>query len=327
MNSDEAKISVLMPACNAEKYIGEAIASVLDQTMPDFEFIIINDGSTDRTGEIIRSFPDDRIIYIEQENRGLAAALNAGLQIARADYIARFDADDICYSKRLEEQFRFLTSNPQYFIVGSAADYVDEKGEFVFTWIPPAISNEDIRRLAKRACPFIHSSVLYKKDIIIQSGGYNDHAFTFEDHFLWRNALCKGKAFNIVRPLLKVRLNSCSVTIDEGWRTMGFHKIKRKALKEKSITSIEGTRLIEIIKKQDNRKIKEGAYYSLLSKKFLWNNYQPEKARENLKRVLSLNKFHFQSYIFFILSFFPKKMIKKMYTLLKNKPSASVSQH
>ena len=97
MSLNNPTITVLMPAYNAGNYIGEAIASVLAQTFTDFELLIINDGSTDQTTAIIRQFNDPRIVIINQENTGVAAALNTGLQHARAGYIARFDADDVCY--------------------------------------------------------------------------------------------------------------------------------------------------------------------------------------------------------------------------------------
>src|SRR5580692_1553381 len=117
MNTDSPKVTVLMPAYNAGKYIGEAITSVLEQSFTDFELLIINDGSTDNTEKIIRSFKDSRIVLINQDNKGIAAALNAGLNMARANYIARFDADDICYPDRLKIQYDFITTYPQYSVI------------------------------------------------------------------------------------------------------------------------------------------------------------------------------------------------------------------
>src|SRR5471030_2083098 len=103
--SSNPTITVLMPAYNAEKYIGAAIASVLAQTYTDFELVIVNDGSTDGTQAVINTFDDERIITINQPNSGVAVALNTGLKYARGTYIARFDADDVCYPHRLEKQF------------------------------------------------------------------------------------------------------------------------------------------------------------------------------------------------------------------------------
>src|SRR4051812_11342889 len=166
------KISVLMTAWNAERFIGEAIESVLNQTFTDFEFLIINDGSSDRTGEIIRSYRDERIRLVEQDNKGIAASLNLGLHLAKADLVARFDADDVCYPERLQQQYQFISNNTEYSVIGSAADYVDEAGEFVFRYCPPARTNEDIRRIKSSICPFIHSTVLYRKDFILKHEGY-----------------------------------------------------------------------------------------------------------------------------------------------------------
>ena len=134
MKNDAAKISVLMPAWNAENYIAEAIESILAQSFYEFEFIIINDGSTDNTKQIIDSFSDERIISINKAHNGIAEALNIGLSIAKAPYIARFDADDICLANRLELQFAFLNAHPEYIVCGSDAEYISENGEHLFNF-------------------------------------------------------------------------------------------------------------------------------------------------------------------------------------------------
>src|ERR1700712_3200957 len=105
MNINNPLVTVLMPAYNAEKYIAEAISSVLKQSFTDFELLIVNDGSTDGTEKIINSFNDSRIILISQPNKGVSAALNFGLTHSRALYVARFDADDICHPDRLKIQY------------------------------------------------------------------------------------------------------------------------------------------------------------------------------------------------------------------------------
>src|SRR5688572_12374901 len=125
-------ISVLMPAYNAEKYIGTAIESILSQSFTDFEFIIINDGSTDRTKEIILSFKDPRIKLKNQSNSGIAKSLNAGLTIASADLVARFDADDIALPHRLEVQYKAFQEDELLLVAGSSVIYMDEEGNEVF---------------------------------------------------------------------------------------------------------------------------------------------------------------------------------------------------
>lgn len=309
MSINNPKLTVLMPAYNAGKYIHEAISSVLDQSFTDFELLIINDGSTDDTEKIICSFNDRRIVLLSQENKGVAAALNLGLSNARSQYIARFDADDICYPNRLKIQYDFITAYPQYSIVGSAADYIDAGGAFIFTHHPDGHLNEEIQQLKYSTCPFIHSSVLYKKSVVMNNGGYNEHAHTYEDHFLWVNVLKQEMGCNLSQPLIKVRLNPESVTIDEKWHTRKFRSIKNSTLKKRAITAVEGIQLYRISEKQNSAKIKEGAYYALCGKKFLLNNHQPEKARMHVGRAINLYPYRLDNYLLYAVSYFPEKII------------------
>ncbi len=313
MKSTDPKITVLMPAYNAEKYIGEAISSVLDQTFTDFELLIINDGSTDGTQQVINSFTDTRIRLINQTNQGVAAALNIGLLNAKADIIARFDADDICLSGRLNLQYGFLKNNPDHIIVGSNVDYIDMNGEFVFTGRMSAYRDEDIRRLIFKNCPLIHSSVMFRKEPVLKAGSYNIHAHAFEDHLLWLKLLGYGKACNLPEILVKVRLAPESISIDEKWRTKRFHEIKSGAFRSGNITEAGGKELLDILKQQNNPKIKEGSYYSMLGKKYLWDNHQPQKARFNLSKAIRIHPARLDSYSIMALSFFPKFFINWLY--------------
>lgn len=309
MNFDVPKITVLMPAYNAGKYIGEAIESVLQQTFTDFELLIVNDGSTDDTADVIRSFTDPRIVMIHQDNKGVALALNNGLKYARAPYIARFDADDVCHIERLQLQYDFMVSNLDYSIIGSAADYMDMDGTYLFTSTPPALTNEHIQQLEHSVCPFIHSTVFYKKEVILKAGGYNEHAYTYEDHFLWVNILKDQKACNFSQPLIKLRLNPESITIDEKWRPRRFLEIKYSTLKSRNITSHEGNLLAEIGEKQYSPKIKQGSYYALCAKKLLVNNYHPQKARLHMARAISVSPLRLDNYLLYTISYLPEKLI------------------
>jgi glycosyltransferase involved in cell wall biosynthesis len=311
---DEIKITVLMPCYNAAAYITDAISSVLAQTFHDFELLIVNDGSTDNTADLIKLFDDARIVLIEQEKKGIASALNNGLQHARANLIARFDADDICFADRLEKQYQFMLSNPDYIVIGSAAEYIDHTGNYVFTHTPLAKTNEEIQKLAYNICPFIHASVLYKKDIV-KNIGYNIYAHNFEDHLLWQQLKSKGKMYNMPYPLLRVRLNPGSLTIDERKLPASFQHIKNNTLKYGQISSEDGDRLLLIIRRQNNLKFKQGAYHSLLAKKFLWNNYHPLKARQNMKKAITLNNFDVKDYLILLISYLPKKIIIHLYSI------------
>ncbi|MDB5114750.1 MAG: glycosyltransferase [Mucilaginibacter sp.] len=315
----DPKITVLMPAYNAEKYIGEAIESVLLQTYGDFELIIVNDGSTDGTVKIINSFNDERISVINQRNMGVAAALNTGIKYSRAPYIARFDADDICYPDRLEKQFNFLEQNPDYILVGSDADYILENNDFLFHFKCIAHSHQEIMQKLYFYCPFVHPTVMYKKESVCNAGGYPPDAHNFEDYLLWTSIANMGKLCNLPEPLIKYRLNSNSVTIDEKWRGRRFRELKRNAIIRGKITQQEGDELLAIINAQNVRKIKEGSYHALCGKKFLADNYQPKKAREHVKKAINIRPFRLDNYLLYTVSYLPEKIILWLHKMSPNK--------
>ncbi|WP_209299734.1 glycosyltransferase family 2 protein [Escherichia coli] len=131
-------ISVVMPVYNSEKYLAEAIQSILNQTHKNFELICINDGSTDKSQEIIEYFSsrDARIVVINQPNKGVVSSLNLAISLAKYDYIARMDADDISHPTRLDKQIRYMTSNKDISILGTAYNYVDINGRVLKTRKP-----------------------------------------------------------------------------------------------------------------------------------------------------------------------------------------------
>lgn len=313
MRVPDPHITVLMPAYNAEKYIRSAIDSVLDQTFADFELLIINDGSTDATESLIRAYDDARIRLINQSNQGIAAALNLGLLNAKASLIARFDADDLCLPERLEKQYKFLQSHPEFDIVGCDAEYTDMNGEYVFTYRMPAHDAVSIRALSMHKCPFIHSAVMFRKASILSAGGYDANAFAFQDHLLWCRVIKNSNGYNLPEALIKVRLNPESISIDEKWRTKRFREIKASSIARGAISAEDGIELKQILQLQNNPKIKEGSYYSLLGKKYLWDNHQPVKARTNLRKAIRIHPARLDSYAIMLLSFFPKSFISWVY--------------
>lgn len=312
MSDKQPDITVLMPVYNAGKYLAEAIDSVLSQTQSNFEFLIINDGSTDNTEELIRSYTDPRIRLINQSNGGVSAALNTGLVHARGEFIARFDGDDVCYPTRLAKQYDFMQRNPEYILIGSDGDYMNEEGEFLFTYRNTGHTNEEIQARIHVYCPFIHSSVFYRKAPVLEAGGYEVNARSFEDYFLWKQLIKKGKVCNFVEPLIKVRFNASSVTVDEKDMDPLFTQLKAKALETGRISQEEGQLLLKSIKRLSPAK-KESSYHRMLGKKYLWNNYQPSKSRKHLRRSMRIEPFKPETYMLFLLSFLPKKTIEAIY--------------
>ncbi len=318
-NAATIYITVLMPAYNAAKYIDEAIESVLAQSFKNFELLIINDGSTDDTGKIINGYTDERVIVKHIEHSGVSKALNKGLSIAKGKYIARFDADDICLPERLEKQFQFLEQHPDYVLTGSDAFYIMEDGSPLFSFNCRGYTDNDIRSKLFVFCPVIHSAVMFRKQAVIDAGGYSLYAHNFEDYLLWVQLAGTGKLHNIPEPLIKVRFNPSSVTIDEKWRGKQFRDLKRSIIKRGDITEQEGMQLLAIIQTQNNLDIKEGAYHALCAKKFLTDNYEPGKARKHILNAIAHMPSRWDSYAIFLVSFFPRSFINWLHRRSPNK--------
>ncbi|GAA4448259.1 glycosyltransferase family 2 protein [Rurimicrobium arvi] len=320
MTPDIPKVSVVMPAYNAALYIREAVDSVLNQHFTDFELIIVNDGSKDDTEAIIRSYADRRIVLINQENSGVAAALNTGIAQARGALIARADADDICLPDRLGVQYEFLTAHPDYVLVASDVSYMDEQGNFVFQFYNThtGYSDTEIRSHFYEYCPFIHSSVMYRTDVVRKLGGYEKRAVAFEDYFLWSRLIREGKVQNLKQSLMDIRLNASSVTVDDRHYPPVFRALKAKAVQNGTLTGEEWQTLADSYR-SISRERKEYSYHLLLAKKYLWDNYRPELARENIRRVIAMKPLSLNAYALYLLTFAGRKNIEKLYNKIKNR--------
>lgn len=206
------KISVVMSAYNAEKYIKIAIQSVLRQTYQDFEFIIINDGSTDNTLSVVKEFKDRRIKIVENaENIGLTSSLNNGIAIAKGEYIARMDADDVSLPLRFETQIKFLSRNPDYALIGSSFYQIDETGEIVsFTKV--LTENSEINSNLIHQNWFGHGSVMMRKTAFVECGGYSSNFKYAQDYDLWLRISEKFKVANNEEPLYSWRMLKDSIS-------------------------------------------------------------------------------------------------------------------
>lgn len=199
------RISVIMPVYNAEKYLREAIDSILVQSYTDFELIVINDCSTDGTEKIVLSYQDPRIVYVKNEkNLGVAETLNRGLHVARGEYIARMDADDRSVSHRFEKQVDYLDKNPHAVLCGSRVIVFTDTGEHR----PANYPTEDgqIRTMLLFSCPLAHPSVMIRKSVIDEHGLQYEVAFEkVEDYRLWTRLAEYGQLCNLPEPLLYYR--------------------------------------------------------------------------------------------------------------------------
>lgn len=186
---DYPLVSVIMPAYNTEKYISEAIDSILNQTYKNFEFFIIDDCSTDRTAEIIKAYEDARIIYIHSEkNYGIVYSLNKCINLANGKYIARMDSDDISLPERLREQVEYMELNPNVSIIGTAFRYSDTKEVINHPVVDDLIKIQLLNNTA-----FGHPTVMIRKNDLINNNLIYDHSFLHaEDYELWTRMSEKG---------------------------------------------------------------------------------------------------------------------------------------
>jgi len=197
-------ISIVMPFYNAAPFLAEAVKSMLDQTFIDFEFIIINDGSTDSSEEIIQSFSDKRITYFSNpENKGLVYSLNKGLEASRGLLIARMDGDDISLPNRLERQFEYLSMHPEADLVATQVQLINENGQHTGFWKEDRENNspELIREfLAINNC-IAHPTILAKADVI-KKLGYRASQGQAEDYDLWLRWISAGKTIHKLNEVL-----------------------------------------------------------------------------------------------------------------------------
>jgi glycosyltransferase involved in cell wall biosynthesis len=208
------KISVIMPAYNAEKYIAEAIGSVLSQTFKDFELIIIDDASRDRTWEIIKKYSrkEKRILALHnKKNLKLSKTLNIGINKSSGAYIARMDADDLCEPDRLEKQYRFMEHHKNVGILGGSMSVMKEDKTIIGKRTYP-LDDLSIRKNIFWYSPFSHPLVMLRRSVIEKVGGY-DHKFNpAEDYELYFRIGKISKFSNLPDTLLRYRIVEKSMT-------------------------------------------------------------------------------------------------------------------
>ncbi len=227
--SKTPKISVVMSVYNGERFLREAIDSILNQTYKDFEFIIVNDGSTDRSEKIIRSYKDKRIRLINQKNHGLVYSLNKGVKLARSDLIARMDADDVSEENRLEKQIKFIKTNKSVTLVGSSMTVIDESSKIKHIH-HVLIDDPELKQELLVRSPFAHGSVIFDKKKFIKAGMYKISNWPAEDYGLWLDISKHGNFYNINEPLYRYRENSNGISsTNNHQQIMKSNQIRKKA--------------------------------------------------------------------------------------------------
>ena len=199
-------VSIILPSYNGERYIKEAIESVLNQSFGNFELILINDGSIDKTADILEEYKnkDSRIKTIHQENIGLAKSLNKGIRLAKGKYIARMDDDDLWLKEKLEKQIDFIEKNPEIGLLGTGCYEVTDKGKIIGKKIFPE-KNQELQKDLIQYNPFIHSSIMAKREVFDEVGLYDEKFRESEDYELWLRIAENYKIANLAEPLVTKR--------------------------------------------------------------------------------------------------------------------------
>ena len=200
------RVSVIMAVYNGGRYLREAMDSVLSQDFADFEFVIVDDCSTDETPAMIAAYGDPRIVYLRNErNAGQTASLNTALRAARGPFVARIDADDAYQPGKLRRQVAFLEANPDVAVCGTAAVKFDGDGREFGLFIPPTRA-DDIRFAIHQRVPVCHVSVMMRRDAVLAAGGYDEGYKYAADYALWSTLLTRGhRIANLPEPLMKYR--------------------------------------------------------------------------------------------------------------------------
>ncbi|NDW09800.1 glycosyltransferase family 2 protein [Dysgonomonas sp. 520] len=208
-------VSVVMPAYNAEKYLKEAIDSILNQTYKNFEFIIVDDGSTDKTSEIIESYTDNRIKLLKNDkNRGLIYSANIAIRVATGKYIARMDADDISLPERLEKQVLFLEKNNEVSILGTSYVRSDNNKQ-----VHHPENTELIKIYLLEGTTFAHPSVMIRRNNIVQYNlFFQDEYISAEDYALWTSFSMKNlNMANLQDVLVYYRIHNEQISVSKAF--------------------------------------------------------------------------------------------------------------
>lgn len=205
------KVTVLMSVYNSEEYLREAIDSILSQTFTDFEFLIINDGSKDDSLKIIKSYKDKRIRLVSRENKGLVASLNEGIQLARGEYLARQDSDDVSLPSRLAKEVSFLENNPDIALVGSNYTVTDIRGKKLST-TNIFLNHDDLKMTLVTCNQYGHGTIMLRKSVLDKVGLYDSSVGRVEDYDLWQRISRIAKVANLEDSLYLYRKNDQGIS-------------------------------------------------------------------------------------------------------------------
>ena len=230
-------ISVVMPVYNGQDYVLDAVASIAEQSFRDWELLCVNDGSSDRTAEILDWFAsqDPRVRVIHQQNTGLVGALNHGFDQARAELVMRMDHDDLALPDRMQRQYRFMQQNSDCVVCGGAIMEMDSDGDLLGSSSLPLEHDNIVADLLHRRTGHFHPTTLIRANAFQRTGGYRDEFKHIEDHDLWLRMSKLGRLVNLPDVVLCYRLHAASVC----WTQADFRRERMNALMEQAYAELD----------------------------------------------------------------------------------------
>jgi len=206
-------VSILLCVYNGEKYIKEAVDSILLQTYSNFELIIVDDGSTDSTLNILKTFKDHRIIIHSQTNIGFTRSLNVAAKLSKGEYFARQDADDISLPTRLEKQMKIFMKNPDVILVGTDTIWIDRFGKSLGKISASISKNNALKKIFSLKNPYVHGSLMFSKSAFEKIGGYSENFTTTQDFdLIVRMSTLENDFSAVPETLYKLRIHPKSIT-------------------------------------------------------------------------------------------------------------------
>lgn len=277
-----------MTVKNGLPYIGETIQSVLNQSFGDFEFIIVDDGSTDATVAKVKEFSDPRIMLTQQENTGVATAKNRAIAQSSGKYIAIIDADDLWVHNKLEHQVNFLEQNKAYVAVGGFVDIIDKDGTYVYTEKKP-VTDADIRQHQDKRNPWSHSAVMFTKKAFDLVGGYYEPVQQYiVDYMIMYQLSLHGKVYQLPQVVMQYRIVPTSLSAKAN--STRFDEIAQRSIRSGNMT-LEDLAEMKRIKTAEDKTpaFKQSMYHLYMGRSYLFHNYNRTFSIKHLKACLKLN--------------------------------------
>ena len=313
------RVSVLMSVYNGERYLRYAIESILVQTFTNFEFIIVDDYSTDRTPEILDQYTDPRIVRLKNDtNLGLTKSLNRGLAVARGQYVARQDADDVSLPERFERQGLYLETHSECVLVGTAYDLIGDQGE-VMVQITPLTESQAIKPALQTFNRFVHGSVMMRRDSLMQVGGYREAFKRSQDYDLWLRLTERYEVANLPEVLYQFRQTKETISFESFSEQEAYAEITRICARRRQAGIAEEldilvANLSQYMPKgrQHSSGMKNLAYWRYAYGRRLLKEHRLSEARQQF--LLSLGVYFWQREIWpcLAVTFLPRGLVRRL---------------